>query len=127
MKDWIKELMDEYPTGRSDAAIDRLARIFGEYDDSLMQRAVDAYMLKSEYFPKVGDLFPHVQHAQYQVKQQDIMKPGIEAKNKWGTRFWLSLGIGDKDDAEILAWEQQRGTMPPDDQLESEWLEAEAV
>ena len=101
MSKWLNDLIDEYPTNRSDGAIKRLARIFAQYDDDTMQRATDSYILEGKYFPKVADMKAYVDHALYAVAQQ---------------------GPEHSDD-EILAWEQERGTMPPDAELETDYLE----
>jgi hypothetical protein len=110
MKSWLKDLLEEYPTNtewsyRSDAAIERLSRIYGQYDDETMRRATDSYILEKKYFPKVSDMKPYVDHALYAVKQQ-------------GPEY---------SDEEILAWEQERGTMPPDSQLDTEYEECEGL
>ncbi len=103
MKPWIKDLMDEYPTNRSDVSIDRLERIFEQYDDKTMSQATDLYILAGKYFPKVADMKKYVDHALYAVKQQGP------------TEYEKVLQMDDDEieelDARMLAWEQERGTM----------------
>ncbi len=119
MNNWLDDLLEEYPTKRSDGAIMRMVRVFSEYDDDTMRTAVDAYMLEGTYFPKVSDLHPYILHALYAVKQQGP------------TEYEKILQMNDDEiaevDARMLAWEQERGTMPDDTQLDSEYEEREKV
>ena len=73
MKDWLKDLMEEYPTGRSDKAIKRLVRVFAEVDDITMQRAVDRYLIRERFFPKVADIRPYVEAAPYDINEQGLI------------------------------------------------------
>lgn len=73
MKDWIKDLIEEYPTGRSDTAIKRLMRVYAEVDDITMQRAVDRYLVHEKFFPKVADLRPYVEAAPYDIDEQGVI------------------------------------------------------
>ncbi len=106
MKPWLKDLMDEYPTNRSDVSIDRLERIFEQYDEETMRQATDLYILEGKYFPKVADMKKYVDHALYQVAQQD---------SNPRDRHREIQAMDDEEiadlDARMLAWEQERGTM----------------
>lgn len=118
MKDWLDDLLDEYPTNRSDNAIARLVRVFRDVDDETMQAAVDAYMMDgNEFFPKVASLAPYVQAAQ----EDDRGPVPYDQIRRVHYGRWQSV-IGEHySDEEILAWEQRRGTMPPDDELGTEY------
>lgn len=115
---WLEDLIDEYPTNRSDRAIVRLARVYRDETDTVMQAAVDAYMLAGEkFFPKVGDLAPYVREAQEQERGPE---PYSQVKRvRYGR--WLSESGEYHSDEEMLRWEQERGTMPPDELLDTEW------
>jgi hypothetical protein len=70
MKAWLSDLVDEYPTTtkdgkpiRTQTAIVRLARIYSQYDDVIMQAAVDEYLLHEEWFPRISSLRPYVKRA----------------------------------------------------------------
>lgn len=118
MKAWIEDLIDEYPTKRSDGAIVRLARVFRGVPDSTMQAAVDSYMLSGQqFFPKVSDLAPYVREAQEQARGPE---PYAQVKRvRYGR--WLGESGEYHSDEEILRWEQARGTMPADNLLDTEW------
>jgi hypothetical protein len=93
MKAWLNDLVDEYPTKRTETAIVRLARIYNEYSASIMQAAVDDYMLSEQFFPKVATLKPYVDLAVENARGRDRIQ---------------------HTDGEILAWEIERGTMTGD-------------
>ena len=120
MKPWLKDLLGEYPTKRSDAAIDRLERIFEQYDEETMRQATDLYILEGKYFPKVADMKAYVDHALYQVAQQD---------SNPRDRYREIQAMDDDEiaqlDGNIQVWEQRRGSMPDDAQLDSEYEECE--
>lgn len=117
---WLEDLIDEYPTNRSDSAIERLARVFSEVSDETMQAAVDAYMLAGEkFFPKVGDLVPYVKEQQEQDRGPEDYDDIQQVK--YGR--WRSLTGEHYTDEEMLRWEQERGTMPDDDELGTDWAD----
>lgn len=98
---WLDELMDEYPTNRTEKAIARLGRVFKDVPDRVMAAAVDKYMAEQKFFPKVSDLTNYVTWAQrdmpYEASAQII-------------------------DEQILRWEQDRGMFPDDDRLGTDYL-----
>lgn len=115
---WLADLLDEYPTNRSDKAVERLARVFQDEPDSVMQPAVDAYMISGQkFFPKVGDLAPFVRESQEQARGPE---PYSQVKRARYGRWQSETGEHYSDD-EILRWEQARGTMPSDEFLDTEW------
>ncbi len=110
MKDWLKDLKDEYPTRRSNNAQVRLARVYGQYDDSTMQAAVDAYMLRERFFPKVGDLRPYVDAVLEAERGEDAP---LEVKRQIHAARMRKLRDGiEYTDDDMYAWEVARGTMP---------------
>ena len=104
MTTWLEDLIDEYPTKRSDKAVARLARVFSEFPQDIMRRATDEYMLNETWFPRAASLRPYVKLAE-EATRGDVRYNDIAEQ---GRRY---------SDAEMLAWEQERGTMPPDDEL----------
>jgi len=106
MKDWLEDLLDEYPTKQSDKAIARLVRVYADTADPVMRRAVDQYLLHERFFPKVADLRPYVDQAIEESR-------GMEYANA-GERFAAT-------DADLYAMEVERGTMPPMDELHNYW------
>lgn len=105
--EWLADLIDEYPTKRTDSAIRRLVRVFSDYDNDVMQAAVDVYLLNEKYFPKVGDLAPYVKQAAEDARG-DISYSELEQQWRY-------------TDSEMLVWEQERGTMPEDELLNTEY------
>ena len=104
MTTWLEDLIDEYPTKRNDRAVARLVRVFAGTPDNVMSQAVADYLLAEQFFPKVGSLRPYVQTAEETARGETRYNDIAEQ----GRRY---------SDAEMLAWEQERGTMPPDDEL----------
>ncbi len=104
--DWLDELIDEYPTKRTDRAIERLGRLFKEIPQRIMEVAVDKYLLEQSFFPKVGDLAKYVQ---------------------WAKRIRPYEIASQVADEELLRWEQERGTMPADEILVTDYLEWDEV
>lgn len=109
LPDWLNDLMDEYPTNRSDDAISRLGRVFADVPAGIMQSAVDAYMRDgNKFFPKVGDLSPYV------TKLQE-WQPQEWAAEQWHEWNMLQLRRQIKhSDEQMAAWEVARGTMTAD-------------
>lgn len=106
MTDWLAELLDEYPTKRTDAAINRLVRVYGDVPDSIMLKAVDSYMLDGHFFPKVADLRPFVREAQENARG-DKAYEAIVQQVKY-------------TDDDIMAWEIARRSMPTLVEIEDE-------
>jgi hypothetical protein len=103
---WIEILLDEYPTKRSDDAIGRFAKFFGDqYEPEVLAMAVNDYMLAGEkFFPKIPDFVSYVRNA------ADRAVVASTRRTDWF------------DDNDLLAFEQRRGSMPADADL----AEAEA-
>lgn len=109
LANWLNELIDEYDTQKiNDGRLLRLGRAFKDEPPDIMQAAVLAYVRENKYFPRTADLNPYVQIARennrghlpyHQIQQQP--------------RF---------TDEDILRWEQQRGTMPADALLGTDYL-----
>lgn len=103
---WITELMDEYPTGRSDNAIQRLRAAFANEEKAVMDAAIMAYMRDgNEFFPKISTLSKYVSVARvdnntWQVQWQAQLD---EAR---ATEDYTAV-----DDA-IMQWEIARGELP---------------
>ena len=119
MNNWLDDLLEEYPTNRSDGAIMRMVRVFSDYDNDTMRKAVDAYMMEGKYFPKVSDLHPYILHALYRVEQQDMEKDKETPEDREAR-----LKV---EDEKYLRIEQAAGSMPDDAQLDSEYEECERV
>lgn len=102
---WLEDLLDEYPTGRSDRAIQRLRNSFASEPHTVMEAAVIVYMRENKFFPKISDLNDYVERARID-------------NNTWGAR-WSELleaakktGDYSRVDDIILEWEVGRGEMP---------------
>lgn len=106
---WLEDLLDEYPTARSDAAISRLMRVFADVPAGVMRTAVDAYMRQGSFFPKIADLRPFVDTA-----QQRAINEGWPDGNPHG-------GYSDEF---MYQWELERGTMRPLAEIEAEGRKA---
>jgi len=115
---WMEDLMDEYPTNRSDRAIARLTRTFADKEQDVMEKAADLYMLAgNRFFPKVSDFVDYVKEAEGQV-------------NNWGYYWGKQIRQAKEgedytavDDA-ILEWELANGHMRPLAEIEREIKEA---
>jgi len=105
---WIEILLDEYPTKRSDNAIARFAKFFNDqFTPEVLADAVSDFMLAGEkFFPKIPDFVNYARNAD-------------DRATVAGTRRtdWF-------DDADLLRFEQRRGTMVSDADLDE--AEAEA-
>jgi hypothetical protein len=127
MKAWLSDLVDEYPTTtkdgkpiRTQAAIVRLARIYSQYDDDVMQAAVDEYMLHEEWFPRISSLRPYVKRAVEDARSVN-MPPADNAGLNEVRMAKLRTQLEYSDDF-ILAWEIERGTMTGDIEApEDDW------
>ncbi len=108
---WLKDLMDEYPTNQSESSQIRLGRIFSEHEPDIMQAAVDEYLLNEKFFPKVSTLKPYVDWALEQAR-------GVKSYRQLEQDGQLIFS-----DEELLKFEQERGTMPSGESVGSEWLE----
>lgn len=123
---WLVELMDEYAhfsEKRSDAAIARLARIFGIYSPAVMSAAVDKYILQNErgYFPTVGELKPFVDSVVETIERMPN-DPTPAERRRWHEVQMAKLRVRfEHGDDEIMAFEQRRGTMPTDENIGSEY------
>lgn len=109
--DWLDDLLDEYPTNRTDSAIARLARVFADIPDEVMRTAVDNYMRHGQYFPKIADLRPFVDMAQEDMRGD-----------------WLAAHepITAYPDIYIYEWEVSRNTMRPLVEIDREIAAARA-
>ena len=115
LPDWLNDLMDEYPTNRSDNAIIRLARVFADTPAAVMQTAVDTYMKDgNKFFPKVGDLSPYVKAVE-EWQGRALVLSTEQSYERGMVPVHRKLDGVDKDalDAQIALWEVARGTMPP--------------
>ena len=119
MKDWLEDLLDEYPTDqRSDKAIARLARVFSELPDGIMRSAVDRYLLNEKWFPRVADLQPYVAQAA-EDGRGSIPLADEGAVIRYG-RF-ISAESQPYTDDDLYLFEVERGTMPALDELHDYW------
>lgn len=67
--DWLTMLVDEYPTKRTDSALNRLELAFQDEEDRVMQTAVLRYMRENRFFPSIADLNKYVRHAKYDLAE----------------------------------------------------------
>lgn len=104
---WFSELVDEYKPSaakRSDRALARFVRIMSKhYEPEVLADAVDEFILSNEsgFFPSVGEFRPYA--------------------NRAAERARAHVGVGAVD-VKILRFEQERGTMPPNEQLGTDYL-----
>jgi hypothetical protein len=110
--DWLNELVDEYQNQKiNDTRLFRLGRAFQDEPADIMQAAVLAYVRENKYFPRTADLNPYVLQAHEDARGR-IPYHQLQQQPRYS-------------DDDILAWEQRRGTMPPDYLLETDYLATE--
>ena len=118
MKGWIKELIDEYPTKRSQVAIVRLVRVYSKYSDETMRLAVDRYMLNEYFFPKVANLRQYV-NAVLEDGRGDIAYHAEGERVRYGR--WLSQESQAYSDQALYDFELSRDTVPELDEAHDYW------
>lgn len=96
MTTWLEDLLDEYPTNRTDSAIARLLRVYSGESDEVMRMAADAYMQAGKFFPKIADLQPFVKAAQERERGDWNRPPAITYPDDF-----------------MFDWEVARGSMQP--------------
>lgn len=111
--DWLTELLDEYPTKRTETAVSRLVKVFEDTPDSIMQQATYAYMRHGQFFPKIADLRPFVDAA----LEDDRGGVSFSELDQQG-----QIRYGGYSDDEMLAWEIERGSMREESKIEAEIL-----
>lgn len=105
---WLNELADEYENQHvSDNRMVRIGAAYLDEPEDIMSAAVLAYVRENKFFPKAADLHPYVIAARENAR-------GRVPYNQLRQQIHYA-------DADILRWEQARGTMPPDDQLDYLW------
>lgn len=128
---WINDLIANYHTqivdkdGKVKPAYAQRARIlqrlFGGRGASVLSAAVDQYILEQKFFPSAAEFRPYIQIAEEQSRGQwpDEQINPIMMIRAMTNAERMTL------DEQILAWEQSRGTMPGNEQLDTEYLESE--
>jgi len=96
--EWLKELIDEYPAGKSDRSVRRLVRVFSEFSDDVMMAATNDFLLNSssKFFPRANELRPFVESANRDANNVLV----LDSKGREDVDDWL------------LKWEQECGLMP---------------
>lgn len=100
---WLEDLLDEYPTNRTESAIKRLAAAFANEETAVMGAATMAYMRDgNEFFPKISTLSNYVKMARIDNNTWEV---------QWRARLDEAKASGDYTavDAAIMAWETGRG------------------
>ncbi len=112
---WLDELLDEYPTetkdGRtivSDRTILRLGKAYANESGDVMTLAVTTYIADNQFFPRTASLRSYVENAHAAIDESNGRV--------------LGMIYSDKD---LLRFEQERGSMPADELLGTDWLKEE--
>ena len=111
---WLEDLIDEYPTNRTDSAIQRLASAFSYEDDALMEWAVEKYMKENQFFPKLSSMNPYVNLAK---KEAGRFSTPQEARYDVMLNNARATGDFTAVDDAILRWETARGGLAEDDSM----------
>lgn len=100
---WLQLLAVEYAsTKRSVDQQELLAAVYQGEDEELLRKAAIRYLKHEEFYPSVASFRPYVRY-------EHEVRPYLTVKATWPT------------DEELLAFEQEAGTMPPNEELHEPW------